>query len=314
MPLITHVFNSHKRIENGVVVSHDFVPRRANLEYDVTGNKVVISILPTLSPKCARLVKDDGTTLYYKGEDSDYRFEVECWTDNNTIKRLSVFRDDTGVEYQYISDHQDAMSGHVCDNAAMESSNPWKERYDALQKEREDLLAKMEQLSLFATARQKMFSTLKQDGNYKAAMQENVGIIKSEREGKMHPVFKFGLAVVGIGILILGIGGGMNKDSLMGTGGILIGVGIVLVIGGLAVSVEPELVDNQYITNFLRPFIEGHRKDYSNAGVYNDSQNVLKSEIAEPEDISKKISQKIDELTNKIEDINHQMQLMLQMN
>jgi len=109
MPLVTHVFNSHKRIERGQVVSHDFVPRRANLEYDWSGNNVVISILPTLSPKRARLVKDDGTTLYYKGDDPDYRFEVECWADNNTIKRLSVFRVDTGVEYQYISDHHDAI-------------------------------------------------------------------------------------------------------------------------------------------------------------------------------------------------------------
>ena len=109
MPLVTHVFNSHERIEHGQVVSHDFVPRRANLEYDWTGNNVEISIIPTLSPTRARLVKDDGTTLYYKGEDSDYRFEVECWADNNTIKRLSVFRDDTEVEYRYISDHQDAM-------------------------------------------------------------------------------------------------------------------------------------------------------------------------------------------------------------
>lgn len=207
----------------------------------------------------------------------------------------------------------DAMFCPVCGEALVEATNPWKEKYDAFMKEREELLIKKKQLSLFETARQKMFSTLKQDGNYEAAMQENVGIIKSEREGKIHPVFKFGFAVVGIGILILGVGGGMNKDSLMGTGGILIGVGIVLVIGGLAVSVEPELVDNQYITNFLRPFIEGHRKDYSNAGVYNDSQNVLKSEIAEPEEISKKISQKIDELTNQIENIDHQMQLMHQM-
>ena len=47
--------------------------------------------------------------LYYQGEDIDYRFELECWPDNGTIKRLSVFRDDTGVEYRFISDHQDAL-------------------------------------------------------------------------------------------------------------------------------------------------------------------------------------------------------------
>ena len=79
MSLITHVFESHKRIQHGVVVSHDYVQRRANLEYDATGNRVIISILPTLSSKSAYLVKQVGFTLYYKGDDPDYRFEVECW-------------------------------------------------------------------------------------------------------------------------------------------------------------------------------------------------------------------------------------------
>lgn len=109
MSLVTHVFHSHKRFENGRLVSYDHVPRRANLEYDFTGSSVIISIIPTLSPKRAYLVRQDKFTLYYRGEDPDYRFEVECWPDNGTIKRMSVFRDDMGVEIQYISDHQDRM-------------------------------------------------------------------------------------------------------------------------------------------------------------------------------------------------------------
>ena len=87
MSTITHVFNSHKRIESGRVVSHDFVPRMANLQYDFTGRRVLISIIPTLSPKYATLYKDTGNVLYYRGDDPDYRFELETWTDNNTIKR-----------------------------------------------------------------------------------------------------------------------------------------------------------------------------------------------------------------------------------
>jgi hypothetical protein len=109
MPLVTHVFPSHKRIQNGSVVSHDYVPRRANFNYDATGNTVIINIIPTLSPKKAHLTRQVGFTLYYVGEDPDYLFELECWPDNGTIKRLSVFRKDLGVEYQYISDHQDAL-------------------------------------------------------------------------------------------------------------------------------------------------------------------------------------------------------------
>lgn len=109
MSLVTHVFGSHKRIQNGVEVSHDFVPRRANFVYDQTGSIVDITIIPTLSTKRAYLTRQVGYTLYYRGDDPDYRFEIECWPDNGTIKRFSVFRDDTGVEYQYISDHQDRM-------------------------------------------------------------------------------------------------------------------------------------------------------------------------------------------------------------
>lgn len=109
MSLVTHLFLSHMRIEKGTVVSNDAVPRRANFEYDASGNNVTITIIPTLTSKKARLVRQVGFTLYYEGIDPEYRFELECWPDNGTIKRFSVFRKDTGVEYRYISDHQDRL-------------------------------------------------------------------------------------------------------------------------------------------------------------------------------------------------------------
>jgi|GEM_PF-2335539 len=109
MPLVTHLFYQQQRIEHGRVVSVDNVSRRANFDYDFSGNNVVISIIPSLSSKRAHLTKQSGFTLYYDGEDRDYKFELECWPDNGTIKRLSVYRIDTGVEYRYISDHQDRM-------------------------------------------------------------------------------------------------------------------------------------------------------------------------------------------------------------
>lgn len=74
MSLVTHVFHSHQRIMNGQVVSTDQVSRRVNFEYDLSGNNVEITIIPTLSTKKARLVRQVGYTLYYLGEDSDYRF------------------------------------------------------------------------------------------------------------------------------------------------------------------------------------------------------------------------------------------------
>src|SRR5574344_2316025 len=107
MPLVTHLFHTQQRIQNGRIVASDPVMRRANFEYDITGYNVVISIIPSLSPKRAHLIRQAGFNLYYQGEDPEYCFELECWPDNGTIKRLSVFRNDTGVEYRYISDHQD---------------------------------------------------------------------------------------------------------------------------------------------------------------------------------------------------------------
>ncbi len=109
MTTIRHIFERHQRYQNGSLVSNDHVARQANLEYDITGNTVVISIIPTLSPKKAYLVRQDGFILFYRGEDPDYKFEVECWPDNGTIKRLSVFRIDMGVEIRYLSSHQDAL-------------------------------------------------------------------------------------------------------------------------------------------------------------------------------------------------------------
>lgn len=208
----------------------------------------------------------------------------------------------------------DAMFCPVCGEALVEVTNPWKEKYDAFMKERGELLLKKKQLSLFEAARQKMFSTLKQDGNYETAMQENREIIKSNREGKIHPAGKFGLAMIGIGVILLAVGGVLGDNLIMGIGGIVAGTGVVLCTGGLAASTEQSLVNNQYITNFLTPFIEGHRKDYNDAGVYNNyTWSILEDEITEPEEISKKISQKKEELDKQIEDIDHQMQLMQQM-
>ena len=209
----------------------------------------------------------------------------------------------------------DAMFCPICGEALVEATNPWKEKYNAFMKEREELLIKKKQLSLFETARQKMFSTLKQDGNYDAAMEENREIIKNNRnrEGKTSPIFIVGLVLCGIGIVLLFIGLVSDSSPVMILGTLTAVVFLFMAMISSLASTEKTLVKNLYITNFLIPFIDGHRKDYSNAGVYNDSQNVLKSEITEPEEISKKISQKIEELTNRIEDIDHQMQLMQQM-
>ncbi|MGM9847262.1 MAG: hypothetical protein ACI31F_04860 [Muribaculaceae bacterium] len=109
MQRIVHCFKQQQRIENGIIIADDVVTRTAIFDYDFTGENVEISIFPTLTAIKAKLVKQVGFKLFYQGIDPDYRFELECWPDNGTIKQLSVFREDTGVEYRYISDHQDRM-------------------------------------------------------------------------------------------------------------------------------------------------------------------------------------------------------------
>lgn len=78
MTTITHIFPKHQRIENVVIVSTNNVLRQATFDYDTTGTIMIVSIMPSLSSKRARLVRQDGFTLYYKGDDSDYRFVLEC--------------------------------------------------------------------------------------------------------------------------------------------------------------------------------------------------------------------------------------------
>ena len=100
MPTIHFQSSNHKRLERVIQVSHDFVPRFIQLDYSPNGAILTISILPTLTPKQAMLVGDDGSVLVYEGIDPDYRFEVETKVDN-TIHRVSIFRLDRNLELRY---------------------------------------------------------------------------------------------------------------------------------------------------------------------------------------------------------------------
>lgn len=100
MPTIQFQSSNHKRFENGVQVSHDFVPRIIQLQYSDNGLKMTISIIPTLSPKPATFQRDANNTLYYIGDDPDYRFEVETGFNNET-KRVSVIRLDRNIELKF---------------------------------------------------------------------------------------------------------------------------------------------------------------------------------------------------------------------
>ena len=53
--------------------------------------------------KHARITSDSGSVLKYIGDDPDFVFEVETKWDN-TIRRVSVIRRDTGVEIKYFDE------------------------------------------------------------------------------------------------------------------------------------------------------------------------------------------------------------------
>lgn len=100
MPTIQFHSTNHKRYENGKQLTHDYVSRIIQLQYSDNGLRLFISIIPTLSPKGATIQKDIGNTLFYIGDDKDYRFEVETY-ENNEIKRVSVIRVDRNLELKY---------------------------------------------------------------------------------------------------------------------------------------------------------------------------------------------------------------------
>jgi hypothetical protein len=100
MPTIQFQSTNHKRFENGIQLTHDFVPRIILLDYAPNGLKLTISIVPTLSPKTATFQRDANNILYYKGDDPDYRFEIETGYNNET-KRVSVIRVDRNLELKF---------------------------------------------------------------------------------------------------------------------------------------------------------------------------------------------------------------------
>lgn len=100
MQTIQFQSTNHKRYENGVQLTHDFVPRLIQLQYSDNGLRITISVIPTLTPKGATFEKDNNNVLYYIGDDPDFRFEVETGF-NNEIKRVSVIRTDRNLELKF---------------------------------------------------------------------------------------------------------------------------------------------------------------------------------------------------------------------
>lgn len=116
MPTITFVSHRHERYEHGVRVSNDRVLRGVQLDYSFDGQSVDITVFivqqvgstfqavaPQMRTKHARITSDSGSVLKYIGDDPDFVFEVETKWDN-TIRRVSVIRWDTGVEIKYFDE------------------------------------------------------------------------------------------------------------------------------------------------------------------------------------------------------------------
>lgn len=99
MPLVVFNSTNHKRFEHGRQVSHDYVPRIIRMEFNANMSQMTFSIQPTLTPKPAICVAENGNVLTYNGVDPDYRFEIERGM--NKIVRISLFRLDKNLELRY---------------------------------------------------------------------------------------------------------------------------------------------------------------------------------------------------------------------
>lgn len=101
MALIVFQSTHHKRFEHGIEVSHDYVPRIVKMEFSPDFSRMMFSIEPTLTPKPAVCVAENGNVLTYSGADPDYRFELEKVGDK--LGRVSLFRLDRNLEIRYLS-------------------------------------------------------------------------------------------------------------------------------------------------------------------------------------------------------------------
>ena len=70
------------------------------MQYSDDGLGLTINIVPTLTPKSATFQRDVNSTLYYKGDDPGYLFEVETGY-GNQVKRASVIITDRNLELRF---------------------------------------------------------------------------------------------------------------------------------------------------------------------------------------------------------------------
>lgn len=224
----------------------------------------------------------------------------------------------------------DALFCPKCGKPLSKVSASWKKKYTELQKELIQLQEEKQSLHVFDHERQNLMKTLEQDSNFESVMKENIAIIRYNR-GFVLRMNRFFLIIEDIiyGMMVASCPIGLYMMMFENRGPkwlwffvpvILMYLGGVLLFStiedghGLFIHFSPKaIIKNQYITNFYIPFIEGHRQDYSDAGINKADYGILEDEIIEPEKISQMIAQKIEEIAKQLINIEYQMQLMQQM-
>ena len=103
---ITFISSRHIRVENYSSPypnqwAPTYVQRDIFLHYTNLGKTLTIEINPSLTAKRATLVQDKNDILTYIGDDPDFRFEIETKPDN-TIRRVSLFREDKDLELRFL--------------------------------------------------------------------------------------------------------------------------------------------------------------------------------------------------------------------
>jgi hypothetical protein len=235
----------------------------------------------------------------------------------------------------------DAMFCPKCGKPIYKVSASWSKKHNELLKERTQLQEEKQNLCLFEQERQNLLRTLEQDPNFESAMKENIAIIHYNRFSYPSKKKRFRIlgSIMVLFFLCYMVGFGFTEKGLewinslplwvtlcsVFGGVILSGIGLNFIVTG-GVFVKP-LIENQYITNFYIPFIDQYQGEYRYIDdsycvyyVYDGTtkrteyDNILEVEIFEPEIISRKITDKIEELDDEIKDIENQMQLMIELN
>ena len=231
-----------------------------------------------------------------------------------------------------------------CGEPLSKMSFTQKEKYDSLQKERDNLTERCQNLIAFYNDRKQLYEQMREDDQYEAAIKDSRSIIEHnkavryelEEEGKRTFIIAavicsiIGIAIIAFCCYYIWIDilhesfsfSNQSYDDIFATilwGTEVLGMGVIVsCIPAISLVVIENRYDkriekawmpyeNDITQKYLTPFIQKHEERYKMIG---KSNNALLYEICEPEETTSVILQKIEEIDNRIKDLDQEMRLL----